>query len=156
MLSIALLGVLEEAVQQLQHRRIAGVEQVADRGGEPILDEVDPEGVVRGGRLTRGGHAQQIPRHPDIGVGHGRAGRHKPRVGGRQRPVTLEQLKEPAEVGPCQCRRAPSPSSTMVSIAWTAEASPVTGTSSGMRSGTRKYRVDACAFGEPTKTWSFP
>jgi hypothetical protein len=44
----------------------------------------------------------------------------------------------------------------MVSIAVTAEASPVTGISSGMRSGTRKYRVDACAFGEPTKTCPSP
>ena len=57
---------------------------------------------------------------------------------------------------PCQSPRAPSPSWTMVSIAWAAEASPVTGTSSGMRSGTRKYRGDACAFGEPTKTCPSP
>ena len=51
---------------------------------------------------------------------------------------------------------APSPSSTMVWMAWTAEASLVTGISSGIRSGTRKYRVDAYAFGEPTNTRSSP
>ena len=57
---------------------------------------------------------------------------------------------------PCQLPRAPSPSSTIVWIAWAAEASPVTGISSGMRSGTRQYRAEACAFGEPTKTCPSP
>jgi hypothetical protein len=51
------LGPAVFSVQQLQQGGVAGVEQVADRGGVPILDEVNREGVLGAGRLGRRGHA---------------------------------------------------------------------------------------------------
>jgi hypothetical protein len=47
-LLVGLLGVLALAVPQLQHRRVAGVEQVAHGGGGGVLDAGDPPGVVGG------------------------------------------------------------------------------------------------------------